>query len=253
MEEGYVGSAMLMQTLSGLVYIALAVPLFRHAARNGQAPERLLGWAFASYGASYLLFGAPSLPALAPYFHAFNFLGRFATDVGVVAVAWFTWIVFRKDAAWAKWLVVGCAVLAFGGLGISVLEGDWDGLDPLNYLGFPIEWLGETLPAAWVAVEGFRSYLGARKRVRFDLCEPIVANRFMLWSLFGVTQTISMVVYLFINLAFAVTGTITPLADTAMGVSEICTIATVWLAFFPPELYRNWLAHAGEVRAEAQG
>jgi hypothetical protein len=252
-EEGYVGSAMLMQTLSGLVYIGFAVPLFRHAARNGQAPERLLGWAFVSYGLSYLLFGAPSLPALAPYFHGFNFLGRAATDVGIVAVAWFTWLVFRKDAAWAKWLVIGCALLAFGGLGISALEGDWDGLDPLAYLGFPLEWLGETIPAVWVAVEGFLSYRGAKKRVKFDLCEPIVANRFLLWCLFGFTQTISMVIYIAINIEFATSGKITPLADTVMGISEFTTIATVWLAFFPPKLYRSWLSRSDAAQSEARG
>jgi hypothetical protein len=251
-EEGYVGSSVLMQTIAGFIYLGLSVSLLRHASRNGQLPERLLGWAFLMYGLSYMFFGAPALPALAPCFSPFNFLGRFVTGLGVVATAWFTWLVFRKDAAWARWLVIGCTLLTFGGLGVSAWEGDWEGLDPLNYVGFPLEWLGETIPIVWVAVEGYLHYRGAKKRVKFDLCEPIVANRFMLWCLFGLTQTVSMCVYMWMNIDFAVRGSIGTLVDTVLGISEMSTITTAWLAFFPPAFYRSWLAKDAVAQAAAQ-
>jgi len=251
-EEGYVGSAVLTQTLAGLIYIGLSFTLLRHASRNGQVPERLLGWAFLMYGLSYMFFGLPSLPALVPYFSPFNFLGRIATGVGIVAVAWFTWLVFRKDAAWARWLVIGCTLLTFGGLGISAWEGDWDGLDPLNSVGFQLEWLGETFPAIWVAVEGLLGYLGAKKRVKFDLCEPIVANRFMLWCFFGVMQTVSMLLYVWINIEYANHGAVSSLSDALIGMSEMFTILTVWLAFFPPKLYRSWLSRSAVAQAAAE-
>ncbi len=101
-------SAYLMQLLVGFFYTAASVPLFRLSARSGQRPERLLGFAFLCYGASYLFYQLPyplnSESLLVPL----SFLGRLATAVGVVACALFTRLVFRSDAAWARWLVRGC-------------------------------------------------------------------------------------------------------------------------------------------------
>ena len=34
--------------------------------------------------------------------------------------------------------------------------------------------------------------------------------------------------------------------DSAMGAFEMLTIVAIWLAFFPPALYRSWIARAGQ-------
>ena len=92
-----------------------------------------------------------------------------------------------------------------------------------------------------VGVEGFLGYTRTIKQVKFGFSDPLVANRFLLWCIFGVMQVCTMIVEIPMNIGFETHGVFTAWPDAAMGVFEVLTIAIVWLAFFPPAFYRNWI------------
>jgi len=243
-------SAYLAQLLTGVFYTAAALPLLRLAARTGQHPERLLGWVFLLLGLSYLFYQTPFLPGMASLMTPLSFLGRVATGAAMAALAFFTRLVFRSQTRWGRTLAYGSAALIVLGICASVARGDWEGLTPLANPFFWLEWAGEIAPALWVSVEGFRQHRSATKRARFGLADPIVANRFFIWGVFGIAQAGTMLVLIPMNIEYELHGTFSTWADSAMSACETLSIAMVWLAFFPPAMYRRWVEQS--VRAAPQ-
>jgi hypothetical protein len=41
-------------------------------------------------------------------------------------------------------------------------------------------------------------------------------------------------------------------SDRVLGSFEILTIATIWIAFFPPALYRSWMRGAAMAQTEGE-
>jgi len=235
------GGAYLVQLLAGVFYIAVSVPLLRRSARSGEHPERMLGSAFLLFGISYLFYQLPMISTFSSLWVEFTVIARITTAAGLILIAFFTHLVFRKDAPWAKSLARGCALLIIAGIAISFAEGDWEGYRPLSSVGFWLEWIGLTAPGFWVAVEGFANHRRAAKRMALGLCDPIVANRFLIWGLFGVGLMGAMVVVIPMNIEYELYGTFSMWADATGGAIEMFTIATVWFAFYPPVFYRSWV------------
>jgi len=235
------GGAFLVQLLAGVFYIAASVPLFRRAARSGESPERLLASAFLLYGVSYLFYQLPMIPTFSARWVEFSVIARILTAVGSVFLAFFTRLVFREDAVWAKWAALGCALLVTVGISISFFEGDWEGYRPLSSVGFWIEWTALMAPGIWVTIEGFVNYRSASKRMALGLCDPLVANRFLIWGFFGIGMMGAMVVVIPMNIEYELSGAFSVWADATGGGIEMFTISTVWLAFYPPAVYRSWV------------
>jgi len=236
------GHAYIGELAAAIFYFAASVRLLRVAFRTGALQERILGLAFLLFGISYLFYVAPDiLPTLMPMMTPLSFLGRITTATGVVGIALFTWQVFRRDAAWAKWLAWGNGFVILVGIGVSLWEGDWDGFSTLTSVGYWLVWAGEMVPLAWVGVEGFVCYVRATKRVKLGLSDPLVANRFLLLCLFGAMQVSTMAVEIPMNIGFERQGIFSTWPDAAIGAFELLTIAMVWLVFFPPAAYRRWI------------
>lgn len=242
-------NAFLVQLLAGVFYIAASLPLFRRAARSGENPERMLGAVFLLFGISYVFYQLPNFSAFSTLWVPFSVAGRIATAAGMATIAFFTCLVFRKEVAWGIWLARACALFMVAGIAISFAEGDWEGFRPLSSAGFWLEWVGLTTPAIWVAVEGLVHYRSANRRAAYGLCDPLVANRFLIWGLFGLTQVSTMVVVIPMYIEFELYGGFSTWGDAVGGSLEMLTIATVWLAFYPPAFYRSWVAR----RAVAAG
>lgn len=238
-------NAWLVQTLAGVCFVVAGIPLLRLASRTGKFPERILGWTFLLMGISYGFYQIPIIfSALAELEGPFSFVGRLLYAASVVAVAFFTREVFRKNEAWARWLPWGFLALIVAGLCLSGFYGDLEGMAPLSNPGFWVEWAGEISPCLWVALEGFLQYRKSGRRARFGLSDPTVTNRFLLWSLFGVMQMATLVVLVPMNIEYETRGVYSTAMDALEGAFEMLTIAMIWLAFFPPALYRSWVARA---------
>lgn len=229
---------------SGFFYVAAAIPLFRLSARSGQSPERVLGITFLLMGISYLFYELPFPLQNEALLVPFAVTGRVFYDASVVTVALFTKQVFHSDRAWANWLFGSTIALLVIGFAVSALYGDWEGLAPLGNPGFWPEWLGQSIPCAWVGLAGLSQYAKARRRLRVGLTDALVCNRFLLFGLFGILQLGSLAVLIPMYIGFEATGVFSTWSDRLLGSLEILTVATIWIAFFPPALYRSWVRSA---------
>lgn len=218
----------------------LAVGLRRRA-----LPEVSLGSGFLlSGGVGFLLMVSPRLaPDLDPGAHdALRMTGQIVTNAGFVGIWVFNVVVFgggRRLAVAAS--VAACALLALSLLGAAAggVEVLRDPTTPWYAFGF----LGKLGAFVWAAASGLHHHALQRRRLALGLAEPEVVNRFLLWGLYGVFTTALMLCGLLGSL-LAVDGR-PPLA-TSLGLSlfGLACAACMWLAFFPPALYRRRVAAA---------
>jgi hypothetical protein len=236
-----VGDSFLASLLTGLLFLGVARALLRLASRTGQAAERLLGVSFVFVGASYVFAEAPHVFGLESLIGPLSFAGRLSYAASVVAIAIFTRRVLQSDEVWARWLVYGSALLVALGLGLSVLEGDLGGFYPLRSGAFWLEWTGLLLPFVWMGVAVFVQYEKARQRVRLGFCDNRSCNRLLLWSLFALFQVCGFFAWAALYIIYESQRQWTPAMDVLYVVTDHLAIATIWLAFFPPALYRSWI------------
>jgi hypothetical protein len=238
MEDAFLG-----ELAAGIIYLLAGARLARLGARTRELPERLLGASFALFGVSEILYAVAVFETLHAYETPIFFVARVAYLPASILIAVFTARVFRSDDARARgfvWLLGGMVTVGVGG---SVLEGDWEGFS-LTSVGFWSEWIGYTLPFAWAAIEAFRHYVQARRRVSIGLCEPLVCNRFLLWSLFGVIHVISCAIVIGQYAAYERESVFSSTWDLLYAGSTLWALLVMWLAFFPPASYRRWVARA---------
>jgi hypothetical protein len=234
-------SAYLFEITAGGLYVLVGIPLWQLARRTGDVAARLIGITFLLWGFSYLLYNLPLVLQDERLMVPFFFGGRVAYDLGALTMAVFTLRVFRKNESWARGLLLATlACLAFGLIG-SAAVGDWEGIYPLTNPWFWVEWLGMCLPLAWVSVEGLLEYTRASRRMALGLCDPIVANRFLLWCLVGVMMLSSNFAFLPQYIEYEQEAQFSAAMDALVGGLEIFTIGLIGLVFFPPRWYRRWV------------
>jgi hypothetical protein len=236
-----VDDSYLASFLTGLLFLVVALALLRLASRTGQAAERLVGVSFLFMGTSYVFSETPSAFDLESLIGPLSFAGRLSYAISVLAIAVFTRRVLESDEAWARWLVYGSALLVALGLGLSVLEGDLGGFYPLRSGAFWLEWTGLLLPFVWTGVAAFVQHGKARQRVRLGFCDPLSCNRLLLWSLFALFQVCGFFAWAALYIIFESQRQWTATMDVLYVVTDNLAIATIWLAFFPPALYRSWI------------
>jgi hypothetical protein len=246
-DNAYIGDV-----IAGIAFVAAGLRLLRLAVKTGGAPERLLSASFLLWGLGYALYDVPYAllddeGLLASFFLA----SRVAIDAGGITFALFIQRVFRNRARWAPWLVAAIALGYAAGLTGSVWVGDWEGVRPLSNPWYWPERLANTVPTAWMAIEGFIHYAKARPRRRLGLCDPLVCNRFLLWGLAGALWVVLELTILPQEIGYEVKREFSAALGILSGFLEVAPVVLVWLAFFPPAFYRNWIA--GCARAAERG
>jgi hypothetical protein len=138
-------------------------------------------------------------------------------------------------------MVAVCGIfLALGGAHLIV---ESPLVETLDNPWFIIMWLGYALPAMWMGWEAMLAHRSANKRARIGLCDPAVSNRYLLLGWFGCFQTLAVLVGLYWAYDKDVHQVTSSFADALLGGTEIAGVSTLWLAFFPPTWYRNWIAN----------
>jgi hypothetical protein len=237
------GHAYLGELLGGIVYLMAGFRLFRLGRHTGEAPERLLGVTFLFMGLSAGLYVLPTFPAFASLWTPLNFAGRVAFLPAPVLLVLFTGRVFRPKERWTAWLAWGTSALLLVGVGGSALAGDWEGFSISNRW-FWLEWLGYTWPFGWAGAEALVQHVRARRRVRLGLTERMVCNRLLLWALFGALQLCSSLVLLPQYAQYERDNLFTATWDMLYGAVVVASLVMIWLVFFPPGVYRHWVAGA---------
>jgi hypothetical protein len=245
MEEG----AFAAQLLAGLFFGIAGARLLRLSFRTGEAPERLLGSYFALTGVAYLLWVLPNIVALGTMAESTDFAAWVVYCVGVAAYLVFTRIVFRQESRWPHGIVVGCLLALALSTTVLTLRGDrYPHLDNPFYW---IQWVGYTVPCVWMTLEALQCRRNAWRRAQIGLADPVVMNRYLLLALFGAFQVIACLSDILLTIDFAADQAASGLADLLLGGFELAGIAALWLVFFPPQSYLDWVTGSSRTADEA--
>ena len=239
---------------AGLVYLIVGVRLYALSVRNAQTPDLLLSVTFVFWALSYFLYDIPYAifldEALIP--PLFSFSSMFTLHLGTITFALFTRAVFRNQERWALWLAVGMIGCLVVGVTGSVWVGDWDGEYPLSNPWWWVTHVGSAAPYAWMAAEGLAQYVKARRRRQLGLCAPQLCNRYLLWGLAGALWVVLELVSGAEYIVYESTGQWSDSLSLLSGSLEAIPGGIIWLVFFPPTFYRNWIYRIATVADAAE-
>ncbi len=231
--------AYLTSIFAGAFYLIASLRLTRLSRRTGERPERLLGIYFGLSGVYYVGFNLPSLLGFAPWTAEIEWVLEWIYVAGIFPYLFFISSVFRPDSTWAGVLVWLCAVL----LMVGTLMGELStyAAYSLDNPWFVMQWAGYSIPCVWLCGEATLSHQGARRRARLGLCTPVVANRYLLLALFGGFQILACLADLSYAGDLTNGETASLVSEVMLGGTEIVSVAVLWLTFFPPRGYSNWI------------
>jgi len=164
-------------------------------------------------------------------------------SAAIICMLFFTRIVFRPEsraAAVCAVLLASAMIVGFFGSG-SV--GDWGGWRN-DHIWNWLELTGQAAGYGWTAVESFIYYAKMKRRAAHCLGDPVVTNRLLLWGVYATMYCASQVGYGFVLAHFEDLTTL----STMLVAFTVTGQVSVWLAFFPPQRYTNWL-RAGQPEA----
>jgi hypothetical protein len=231
--------AYLISILAGTFYLIASLRLIRLSRRTRERPEMLLGLYFCLSGAYYIGFNLPSLFGLDPSSGMGEWMLEMVYVLGVFPYLFFVRTVFRPAVTWARALVWICSIQLLVGTAMGALDGT--NAYSLDNPWFLTQWAGYTLPCAWMCWEATLSHLGAKKRARLGLCAPVIANRYLLLALFGGFQVMACLADLSYAADISNNQAASLVSEALLGGAEIASVAVLWLAFFPPPFYTDWI------------
>lgn len=257
------GSLYLISTAVFSVFsIVVGIRLIVLSRRTQQVPERSLGLGLigvAGLGYGILIFAMVGKRAAggadAPEFYTWLIgLGWVFHNLGVVFLLDFVQKVFRPEESWAQSLKYVLIIVLWGGWIADVFDGGLTAGRPGVYYWISFAVIG-TYPL-WTTIEAFRYWGQMRKRVLLGLADPLVANRFLLWTIASIfslasiwtVQIPAFLGYERMSAAAEQISSITLLCTAAFGIATICAYA---LAFFPPQWYKNRFSAASAGATEA--
>lgn len=232
------------------VNLTVGLRLFQRGRLQRTRPELLLGAALALDGIEWLFwtlaFYSPAADtAVGSLFSATCRLFIVAHNVCLLA---FTRLVFRPDSRGALAVVLVSAATVFVGLTGGFASGDWVG----SRSDRPWLWLelsGLLVAYVWTLFESALHYARMRRRVGHGLADGLLANRFLLWAVYGGASVGTSLVWMFAALVVARGGRYPFGLDAIMIGFTLVSALAIWLAFFPPSAYRRWLRAGGAAAA----
>jgi hypothetical protein len=206
------------------------------AHRTGMVPEKLIGGSLflaGGVGTALLILSGFAGPARG----VFSTAAMLAIDCGITVLGVFTWRVFRPGLVGAT-VVATCSALLFLSFASDWVSGHYLGVRRSGF-SMTADYIGRFAMYGWASFETLRQSLPARRRVRIGLTEPLVANRFLLWGISTLAANGIWGYSLWSELAQKSDMTEFYLVASVLG--STCALA-IWLAFFPPQLYRRRFA-----------
>jgi hypothetical protein len=158
-------------------------------------------------------------------------------DVGFVLTVGFVWVVFREHERWAKALV-GLIVIAFAAMPFMNHFVAWEHGVPSALV---MRSILRTICYAWAAVESLHYARLMRRRVRFGLAEPLVADRFSLWGFAHVCFALMLLLVMAgvkLHLSGAEFARLCTFSGLSMGI--VASVPLI-LSFFPPDRYARYV------------
>jgi hypothetical protein len=238
-----------MQAIAGLFQLLFIVTVTIVGTRMLLLSRRTHGRHELLIGAGMVLIGAVATPinvvsgfgkTVADMSLPLWLLGTFVTQIGIGLIYAFTWQVFRPNDAWGRAIVVGGVlfmVVGTAAAGHALAAAPRAASAPLVARnGLFVGMVGYSGCFLWSAIEGFVQYANARKRLALGLADAVIANRFLLWGLFGLSATGINIASIGAN-AMGLDPTRSPVVLIPLGALGFCASVLIYLAFLPPAGY----------------
>ncbi len=240
-------SSLLIVLVAQGVFVLLlgtvGVRLVLLARRTRRAPELALGIGLCAVIVGIPLLGIAGLRAEPVTEVRFPLLATalFLLWLGMSSMMTFTWRAFRPEALWAA----GLTAVMSGGLAL-VLAGIWQGIASAAPSTLALAaskpwlyWVRVPFSAGllWTGAEALRQHRMAQRRLALDLGDPVVANRFLLWSLVSFVTLMNNGVGTALQLQGRGPNN-DPLAAAMLALGGVVGGSLVLLAFMPPP---GWL------------
>ena len=249
-----------------LIFAVLAAPAVRLlllAARTRQAPELWVGFYFlgCAIGLPLRVVGHaldPTNPALASDVNA---VGHAFFAAATCALTLFTWRVFRPKARWAA-MLAPVLIVSIAGTTVWILRLGVAGDESSHWVLMANA--GRLGPLFWASIESIRYWRVMRRRGALGLADPIVTNRFLLWSLWTGAMSALPAMTLALRVLFRIGEWIgVSLGDDfAQAPGVVLAVRIVFflsapvgavalsLSFFPPDRYLQRVRSRAEARNE---
>jgi hypothetical protein len=234
----------------GLMILTNAVvggSLLRMAARTRKRPELLMGLGLFTLGPVSQLFSLMSGTGRLPVedvslpLHAIAVAG---SAFGMACIFLFVRNVFRPGERWA---------LGLTGLAIALLlcNGAWTLVAVATASAGTPSAQAQSVPGAivlalftaafgWAALEAGLYHARARRQARIGLLEPVVVNRFLLWTVSSASAFV-LGAFLLVTHLSGQTISLALVPSVAICVVSIVTGTGMYLAFLPPGAYLAWI------------
>lgn len=251
--------SLLVAIAAAAPFALIAIHLARVARQSRALPDQLLTGLFLAFacGTPLRLLASDLVTSGAGNSAAVGWLNNGANLVigsGIVCLAGFAWRVFRPDSRGARsaTIAIGVAIVAVTAraLGSDVpAHGSsvWAiAFDAIGGIAF-----------AWAFVECVLYHARLRRRLRIDLADAMVVNRFLLWSVWTGTIAALAVLVVTVRSCLAISGageilaiggdpgarwlTLIAAAKVAVVIAAPIVATSVWLSFSPPKHYGRWL------------
>jgi len=159
-----------------------------------------------------------------------------AIRLAALAILFFTWRVFRPDETWALWvfgILVGALVVSWVGFPLTQIHA----LTLAERVWYEVFAVARSACLAWGALESFRCWRTGLRRGRLGLSDPLVTNRFLLWSIALGASALLMGSTIWAGLA----GVDPSSPAWVLLESLFGSVGAVglWLTFFPSDAYRR--------------
>ena len=128
----------------------------------------------------------------------------------------------------------------------SGMLGDWAGYRS-DHVWIWLENLTQLAVFGWAFGEAAVFYLKMRKRSQIGLGDPVVANRILLWSIYGAGFTLSQLMWVAVLSVYENSNAL----DVMVAAAAVAGELAVWLAFFPPKRYLAWIRSRSIARSDA--
>lgn len=221
----------------------VGIRLLLLARRTRQLPELAIGIGFLFVALiGYPMGISAGMPSLDDGLARLLFgTGHIATTIGSISIFVFTWRVFRPDARWALALSVLCmTILALAaGVAVHAAVAAPAGERPADP-AMVVRQLTVGVSYIWTAVESLRWYGMLKRRLALGLADPLVTNRFLLWSLAGWSAG-GAIVLSTLRLLSSANPVTDPFAMLVIGIGGFGAAITIYLAFVPPAPYRRYI------------
>jgi len=244
----------LVQALVGTLYLltvtVVGSRLVLLARRTRQLPELLLGGALLLGGTLGGPLEAASVAIRSESGHAIAgpllLAGKIAGFGALACQAVFIRRVFRPREAWAGALVAVILLCPIGALYGYATHGAFAAAE-IPWAWFWIDLGARVTASVWLAVEGGIYYRMMKRRLHLGLAEPLVTNRFLLWTMAAgcsIVMLLTAVPPMLLDpaeYARLLTLDLVVFSIAGAAVSGLYT-----LTFLPPKRYRRWFGESSE-------